>query len=461
MENPALQTSFTPQLTEAEAMDIKGSIGNREEESFPTNRELRDLNDLNDPNTPDSEAYQDQEDSEKNNSESGVTKTIKKPSFKDKKKYHTISDDLRQKLIDAVENDGQKIKHVAKKLNINYSSAKSICQVFKREGRLIKKTFKRRGPADASESGYGSSSYSNVAASSVDLSSINNMSQIEADLEPEKDNLQILKERLLQSRISSIKTTYQPNQGSNSAQQAPYSDFKLNSNDDPIKRLDSMIAQNSKILGEDFMPPSSSWKNQNSTETNNLTKATSHSHSAHTSSFSNAGSLTPDGSLLNGNIIIGNGNDIYQSRNGGILNQNQNFAFYSGQNMPLNKNDPGLKSNENNVNGQQNQNGFVYLQGLQGNSSQPPQQYFISNNNIQASPQQNFYNSYQPVIYYVPQGNNNIQSVQGQQNGQNQIYSNNNNNNNIGYFIQSQQGRNLSIKETVPNGYSGDMNNML
>jgi len=43
-----------------------------------------------------------------------------------KKKYHSIPDDMRQKLIDAVENKGEKIKHAAKRLCINYSSAKSI-----------------------------------------------------------------------------------------------------------------------------------------------------------------------------------------------------------------------------------------------------------------------------------------------------------------------------------------------
>jgi len=73
-----------------------------------------------------------------------VTKKIQKIPFKKKKKYHTISDSLREKLIEAVEK-GEKIKHAAKKFNINYSSAKSICQVFKKEGRSSKKTFKVRG----------------------------------------------------------------------------------------------------------------------------------------------------------------------------------------------------------------------------------------------------------------------------------------------------------------------------
>jgi len=40
-----------------------------------------------------------------------VTKKIQKIPFKKKKKYHTISDSLREKLIEAVEK-GEKIKHV-------------------------------------------------------------------------------------------------------------------------------------------------------------------------------------------------------------------------------------------------------------------------------------------------------------------------------------------------------------
>jgi len=77
----------------------------------------------------------------------GVTKKIKKTPHR-KKKYKIIPDSLREKLIEAVQNRGEKIKQAAKKLRINYSSAKSICQIFKKEGRSSKKTFKKRSPGD-------------------------------------------------------------------------------------------------------------------------------------------------------------------------------------------------------------------------------------------------------------------------------------------------------------------------
>jgi len=51
---------------------------------------------------------------------------------------------MREQLIDAVENRGEKIKQVAKRLRMNYSSAKSIFQVYKKEGRSNKKVYKRK-----------------------------------------------------------------------------------------------------------------------------------------------------------------------------------------------------------------------------------------------------------------------------------------------------------------------------
>jgi len=61
-----------------------------------------------------------------------------------KKRYTIISDQTRQQLIECVIQNGEKIKDAAKRLKINYSSAKAICQIYRREGRSTKIIFKKR-----------------------------------------------------------------------------------------------------------------------------------------------------------------------------------------------------------------------------------------------------------------------------------------------------------------------------
>jgi len=85
--------------------------------------------------------------------EEGDTKSIGKLSTSSKKirkeaackreKYNVIANDVRLELIDCVINKGEKIKRAAARLGINYSSAKSIFQVYKKEGRSDKKSSKR------------------------------------------------------------------------------------------------------------------------------------------------------------------------------------------------------------------------------------------------------------------------------------------------------------------------------
>jgi len=55
--------------------------------------------------------------------DTGAEKIFRKFPFKDKKQYKTIPDDLRMQLIDAVENRGEKIKHVISVIFINNLSA--------------------------------------------------------------------------------------------------------------------------------------------------------------------------------------------------------------------------------------------------------------------------------------------------------------------------------------------------
>ncbi|CAD8063718.1 unnamed protein product [Paramecium sonneborni] len=54
-------------------------------------------------------------------------------------KYQKISDEQRQKLIKQVTTTGCTIKSAARDLNINFSTAKAILQIFRKEGRISKK----------------------------------------------------------------------------------------------------------------------------------------------------------------------------------------------------------------------------------------------------------------------------------------------------------------------------------
>lgn len=78
---------------------------------------------------------------------SAGTKKIQKERL-DKKKYQNISNELRLELIDAVMNKKEKIKHAAKRLGINYSSAKYIYQIYRKEGRKDKIIFKKKTGRD-------------------------------------------------------------------------------------------------------------------------------------------------------------------------------------------------------------------------------------------------------------------------------------------------------------------------
>ena len=55
------------------------------------------------------------------------------------RKYKKVSDDLRQQLVQMVDN-GAQIKNAAQQLNINYENAKVICRTYRLEGRAIKKS---------------------------------------------------------------------------------------------------------------------------------------------------------------------------------------------------------------------------------------------------------------------------------------------------------------------------------
>lgn len=58
--------------------------------------------------------------------------------------YQKIEDDVRLKLLDAVQKHGETLKSAAKKYKINYSSAKSILHTYRKEGRILKKSAQER-----------------------------------------------------------------------------------------------------------------------------------------------------------------------------------------------------------------------------------------------------------------------------------------------------------------------------
>jgi len=58
---------------------------------------------------------------------------------KQKRKYKLINDEMREKLISLIINDGFSIIVAAEKAGINYENAKAIYRVYREDGRLTKK----------------------------------------------------------------------------------------------------------------------------------------------------------------------------------------------------------------------------------------------------------------------------------------------------------------------------------
>jgi predicted transcriptional regulator len=71
---------------------------------------------------------------------SGRSKKIRKK----RNAYQKIDDDIRVKLLESVQHNGETLKSAAKRFNINYSSAKSILHTYRKEGRILKKSAQDR-----------------------------------------------------------------------------------------------------------------------------------------------------------------------------------------------------------------------------------------------------------------------------------------------------------------------------
>jgi transposase-like protein len=65
-----------------------------------------------------------------------TTKKIRKK----RNAYQKIDDNLRVKLLEAVQQNGETLKAAANRFGINYSSAKSILHTYRKEGRILKKS---------------------------------------------------------------------------------------------------------------------------------------------------------------------------------------------------------------------------------------------------------------------------------------------------------------------------------
>jgi hypothetical protein len=71
---------------------------------------------------------------------SGYSKKI----VKKRKKYSKIDDQIRMKLLEDVQKNGDTLKAAAERYNVNYSSAKSIFHTYRKEGRILKKPANER-----------------------------------------------------------------------------------------------------------------------------------------------------------------------------------------------------------------------------------------------------------------------------------------------------------------------------
>ena len=77
--------------------------------------------------------------------------------------YQRIDDDIRLQLWEAVHKRGESLKSAAKRLKVNYSSAKSIFHTYRKEGRILKKTLLEK-----------SVKICNFDLNTIDMSPINN-----------------------------------------------------------------------------------------------------------------------------------------------------------------------------------------------------------------------------------------------------------------------------------------------
>jgi len=107
------------------------------------NRFEEEVSDVLSTNTPNSGRNEMSPDQDMNELDDGMQSTSKKIRKK-RNAYQKIDDEIRVKLLEAVQQHGETLKAAAKRYGINYSSAKSILHTYRKEGRILKKSAQDR-----------------------------------------------------------------------------------------------------------------------------------------------------------------------------------------------------------------------------------------------------------------------------------------------------------------------------
>jgi hypothetical protein len=129
---------------------------------------------------------------------------------KKRNKYQKIDDEIRLKLVEAVEKNGEMLKTAAKRFKINYSSAKSIFHTYRKEGRILKKLVKDRykkkitqtpPSKTSSNSSYGMHTQSQKQANSPQLQNLQNLNNMPNLLQSPVSNPSLISNLLLNSPL--------------------------------------------------------------------------------------------------------------------------------------------------------------------------------------------------------------------------------------------------------------------
>jgi len=411
---------------------------------------------LNDPALQNPEIYLSQDEDAVNDEKAADTAVNLRA-----KRYSKITDEQRRDFINAVENDGEKIINAAKRFDINYSSAKSILNVFKSEGRSIKKQFRDKIPKDIKNSSIsfkeetGESSLNNFGqnqpqiAEKVKMKS-NASTQTGDDSQQEDNSLVLLRDRLLASKTDKRQNPYE---GLSSHEFARFSGSLNDYTQNQLfseRNLGANFDQNK--TGQDYSSPGTVGNNQTMTNYGNAQPIQQYQLPQNDSNSRNSGMTNQ--SQFSGGLQ-------FQGQNiGGGINQGQGqgqglgggFNYVSNNKLEQ-QNFEGLqRQQQQQQGGSQNNQGY----GSMIYTGVNPIQYFMVNPNDQMKGMQTNqqFQYLQPVMYMMPS----FQNVPLQQNN-----TNNNMNSNMNQpppFYNPAENYNLQQNNYLGSNQSQDrMNN--